>query len=41
MEKLGVKLVKGDLDDPTTYEESLKDADGVFLNANCKLRTLR
>lgn len=36
MEQLGVKLIKGDLDDPSTYEPALKDADGVFLNANCE-----
>lgn len=35
MEKIGVKLVKGDLDDPSSYEEALKDADGAFINANC------
>ncbi|CAK9787085.1 NAD(P)-binding protein [Cutaneotrichosporon oleaginosum] len=34
LDKLGVQLVKGDLEDAQSYADALKDADGVFLNVN-------
>lgn len=33
---LGVKLVKGDLDDPKSYAEGLKGSYGAFIVANCE-----
>lgn len=36
MEKLGVRLVKGDLAEASSYADALKGADGVFLNVNCE-----
>lgn len=31
MKELNVKLVQGDLNDPASYREYLKDAYGVFI----------
>lgn len=37
---LGAKLVKGDLDDPSSYEPALKGVDGAFLVTDCEQRQL-
>ena len=34
----GVNVVKGDLDDPITYQDALKGQDAVFINADCKIK---
>lgn len=34
--ELGVTLIEGDLDDPSSYEAGLKGADNVFVNADCE-----
>lgn len=36
MEKLGVKIIEGDLDDPSSFEAGLKGADNVWINADCE-----
>jgi hypothetical protein len=36
LEKLGVKIIEGDLDTPASYEPGLKGADNVWINADCE-----
>lgn len=36
MADLGVTLIKGDLDDPSSYAQGLEGAYASFVNANCE-----
>lgn len=36
MADLGVTLIKGDLDDPSSYAKGLEGAYASFVNANCE-----
>ena len=41
MADLGVKLIKGDLDDPQSYAKGLEGAYASFVNANCECISLQ
>ena len=41
MSDLGVKLIKGDLDNPQSYAKGLEGAYASFVNANCQCTSER